>query len=564
MPHSFAATDASGRTWLRRLAPWLAALVACAVYANALHNGFTLDDAVIVQANPLVQHLARFPDIWVSDYWPNLPYQVGLYRPLTIAMYAVEWALWHGNPMGFHAVNVLLHALVTALVVVLVLRLGAPPLAAAVGGVLFAIHPVHVEAVSGIVGGAEIVMTVFVLLACLLHLWRRGPPVVRWVGIAACFLAGLLTKESAVALPLLLVVVDGLDPERRQPLRRTVWDDAPLYLLLLMVLAGYVGLRYAVLSVFNGSTLSPLLGGASAATRIASAVSVWPQYLRLLAYPRDLVADYGPNILTAHHWGDPIVWAGLAIGVAVLASAVVLRRLSAWWTAAVAWFVAAIFVVSNLAFPVGILLAERTLYLPSVALAFVCVPLVAVGRRVPRAAVGVAALALVLGVARTWTRTRDWKSTTIMLTQLAAAHPESYYAQTFLGDMAVHAGHAQQAVDHYARAWAIAPFPGIGESYAYALTLAKDWPAAERVARASCSIGFPSPCLYLVDALLAQGRPEEARAVVDSIAPHVVPSVALMKRVLAVAQALHDTAGVAAAEKEMEVVRPRAAGAPRR
>ncbi|HVB32025.1 MAG TPA: hypothetical protein VNE60_10905 [Gemmatimonadaceae bacterium] len=547
---------AAERGWLRRLAPWIAALVACAVYLNALHNGFALDDKVIVDQNPLVHHLAAMRDIWVSAYWPNMPFQMGLYRPLTIAMYAVEWSLWHGQPMGFHALNVVLHAVVSALVVLLVLRLGAPPLAAAVGGVLFAIHPVHVEAVAGIVGRAEVVMTLFVLLACFLHLWRRGPVVARWVGIAVCFLAALLTKESAVALPLLLIIVDGLDPERRKPLWRTVWDDAPLYLLLAAIFGGYMGLRYAVLGVFSGSTLTPALRGASASTRIATAISVWPQYLRLLVYPRDLVADYGPNVLVVAHWGEPIVWMSLVLGVVVIGSAVLLRRRSPWWTAAVAWFVAGIFIVSNLVVPVGILLGERTLYLPSVALAFAAVPLVELGRRRPRLAVAVAALALTLGVARTWTRTPVWRTTDTVLTQLASAHPESFYAQTYLGDEAVHAGHPHEAVRHYAKAWALAPYPVIGESYAYALVLIKDWPKAEQVARASCSIEFPSPCLYVVDALLAQGRPAAARVLVDSIMPHVPPSEALIKRALNVAQALHDTAGIAAAEQAMAALRP--------
>ena len=542
---------------LRRLAPWLAALAACAVYLNALHNGFTLDDRIVVQENPFVHGAFAMRDIWVSSYWPKLPFQLGLYRPLTIFMYAVEWGLWHGQPMGFHAVNIALHAAVSALVVLLVLRLGAPPLAAALGGVLFAIHPVHVEAVSNIVGGAEVVMTLFVLAACLLHLWHRGPAVARWVGIAACFLAALLTKESAVSLPLLLVIVDGLDPQRRTPLWRTVWDDAPLYLLMAMLFGGYMGLRYAVLTVFTGSTLAPALVGASTATRIATAISIWPQYLRLLVYPRDLVADYGPNVLVAAHWGAPIVWMSLALGAVVLATAVMLRRRVPWWTAAVAWFAASIFVVSNLAVPVGIVLAERTLYLPSVALAFAAVPLVELGRRLPRSAIAAAAagLLLALGAARTWTRTPDWRSTDVLLTQLAAAHPESYYAQVYLGDNAMHAGHPQIAVGHYARAWALDHNALIGEGYADALVQLKDWSAAERVARASCSIEYPSPCLYLIDALLAQGRPAEARAVLDSIVPHVPPSVPLAERTLAVARALHDTAATAAAERALVALR---------
>ncbi|HET7630752.1 MAG TPA: hypothetical protein VFK16_00410 [Gemmatimonadaceae bacterium] len=523
---------------LRRLAPWLAALAAILVYANALHNGFALDDQAIVQQNPTVHQFAPFGDLWVSAYWPRLPFQMGLYRPLTIVSYMVEWTLWHGSPIGFHAVNIGVHALVTALVVILVLRLGAPPVAALLGGLLFAVHPVHVEAVANVVGYAELMMTLLVLLACLAHLSRRGPRAVRWVLIGACFLAALLVKESAVALPLLLVIVDYLDPGRRQPLWRTVWDDAPLYLLLAVLFAGYLGLRYAVLGVVAGTTPSAALVGQSSAVRVATALRTWLDYIRLMIWPHDLVAEYGPNVRTAASWRDLAVYLGLAAGGAILASAVWARRRAPWWTATVAWFAASVFVVSNLVVGVGIILAERTLYLPSVGLALAVVPLVALGSRHARVAWAVAAVAGGLAVARTWTRTPVWKSTTTVLVQLASSHPESFMAQSFMGDSAMRAGNAPEAVRHYAIAYGLVRDRALGSRYAQALVAVKDWPEAERVARASCRSGTPMPCLNIVDALLGAGEPVEARAVLDSISRFVVPSRALEERRAAVARAL--------------------------
>lgn len=528
---------------LRRLAPWLVALAAILVYANALHDGFALDDVVVVAQNPNVHHFAPFGDLWVSAYWPNLPFQVGLYRPLTIFSYMVEWALWHGHAMGFHAVNVVLHGAVSALLVILVLRLGAPPLAALVGGLLFAIHPVHVEAVAGVVGYAELMMTALVLVACLVHLSRAGPVVLRWIAIAGCFLAALLVKETAVALPLLLMIVDFLNPGRRAPLWRTVWNDAPLYLLLAAVFGGYLGLRYAVLGVVAGTMPAPALLGKSPAVRVATALRTWLDYIRLMVWPRDLVAEYGPNVRVAASWRDAAVYLAIAAGGAVLASAAWLRRRSPWWTAAVAWFAASVFVVSNLVVGVGVVLAERTLYLPSAALAFAAVPLTALGRRRPRAAVLALAAVTVLAVARTWTRTPVWRSTDALLTQLARAHPESFEAQSYLGDSAMRAGRPQEAVRHYAVAYGLVPDRYIGGSYARALVAVKDWAAAERVARATCGVTNPRPCLSLIDALLGAGKTAEARITADSIARMLPPSPELSARLSAVARAQRDTAG---------------------
>ncbi len=526
---------------LRRFAPWLVAAVAASVYANALANGFALDDRVIVAQNPNVHHLSAFADAWVSAYWPNLPFQVGLYRPLTIVSYMLEWALWHGNPLGFHLVNVVLHAAVSALVVVLMLRLGAPVLAAAAGGLLFAVHPVHVEAVAGVVGYAELMMTLLVLVACRVHLARAGPSALRWLGIAACFLAALLVKETAVALPLLLVIVDFLDPARRAPLWRTAWDDAPLYALLGAVFAGYLGLRYAVLGVMAGTTPAPALVGASAAARVATAVRMWPEYIRLLVWPRDLVAEYGPNVLVAASWREPAVYASLLLGAAVLAGAAAAWRRTPWWTAAVAWFAAAVFVVSNLLVPVGVLLAERTLYLPSVAVAFAAVPLVALARRWPRSALVAGAVVAVLAVVRVWTRTPVWRSTDALLTQLARAHPESFEGQSYLGDSAMKAGHAAEAARHYAVAYGLVPSPFIGGSYAKALIMTGQWAEADRVAAAACMRANPDACLTRIDALLGEGRGEVAWTLADSLASHVPPSRALAARLLRAAEAVGDT-----------------------
>jgi protein O-mannosyl-transferase len=526
----------------RRLAPWLVALAAMLVYANALRNGFALDDRVVVQQNPNVHHLASFGDAWVSAYWPNMPYQVGLYRPLTIVSYMIEWALWHGQAMGFHLVNVVLHGAVSALVVVLMLQLGAPSLAAAVGGLSFALHPVHVEAVAGVVGYAELMMTLLVLVACLVHRSRAGPVVARWGAIAGCFLAALLVKETAVALPLLLIIVDYLNPDRREPLWRTVWNDAPMYLLLAAVFGGYVGLRLAVLGVVAGTTPAPALVGKSSAVRVATAFRTWLDYIRLIVWPRDLVAEYGPDVRVAASWRDATVYLGIAAGGAIIGAAVWLRNRSPWFTAGVAWFAASVFVVSNLVLRVGIVLAERTLYLPSVGVAFAAVPLTALGRRRPRAAVVAGAVVAVLAVARVWTRTPVWRSTDTLLTQLAQAHPESFEAQSYLGDSAMRAGHPQAAVVHYGRAWNMVQDKFIGGSYARALVAVKNWPEAERVARASCEVLNPGPCLLLVDALLGEGKPAEAGAVVDSIGRFIPPSPELAARQEAVARALADTA----------------------
>ncbi|HEX8905744.1 MAG TPA: hypothetical protein VF771_12915, partial [Longimicrobiaceae bacterium] len=105
----------------RRVSPRAAvlgpALLAAAVYANALANGFALDDEFVVQHNPAVRGFGDLHALLLGPYWPGSHV---LYRPLTLLSFAVDWTLG-GSPAWMHAVNVVLHALAAALVALLLL-----------------------------------------------------------------------------------------------------------------------------------------------------------------------------------------------------------------------------------------------------------------------------------------------------------------------------------------------------------------------------------------------------------------------------------------------------------
>ena len=148
----------------RLLPPALVALVAFAVFTNTLSHQFVYDDNSVIVENPRVHQLTNWREIVTSPWWPR-----GLYRPVTSLTLAANWTLDPGEPSGFHLVNVLLHAIAAALVAVLGARLMGMPGGLA-AGLLFAVHPVHVEAVANVVGRAEVLATVFALVAALAYL----------------------------------------------------------------------------------------------------------------------------------------------------------------------------------------------------------------------------------------------------------------------------------------------------------------------------------------------------------------------------------------------------------
>jgi hypothetical protein len=172
--------------------------------------------------------------------------------------------------------------------------------------------------------------------------------------------------------------------------------------------------------------------GLSAGQRILTSLAVWPQYLRLLVFPVDLVAEYAPAVLfPALTWGPDVVL-GLLVILGAAAAAIYLWPRERLVALGIVWFGIAILPVTNLLIPTGVLLAERTLYLPSVGLAFVTAGVVSWTARERSTSLRmlVVAAGVVCGafMVRTALRNPSWMSTFTMLTTIGEEHPESFMA----------------------------------------------------------------------------------------------------------------------------------------
>src|SRR5690606_30262741 len=137
------------------------------------------------------------------------------------AALALEWALWGERPALFHAVNLALHSGVVLLLFLLLRRWTSTWLACA-GAAVFAVHPVHVEAVANVVGQAELLAACFTLAGCLLYRrWLDTETVPARValllGTGVAYALAFGSKEIAVTLPALLVLITLLE---RRPLTR--------------------------------------------------------------------------------------------------------------------------------------------------------------------------------------------------------------------------------------------------------------------------------------------------------------------------------------------------------
>lgn len=425
-------------------------------YSGTLSYGAAWDDTRFVFESGARGGVAAIPELVTSPFLGDLPAGRSPYRPLTAASYALDWTVGGGQASFFHWTNTALHAAASVLVLAVLLGLGSALGPAVLGGLVFAVHPVHSEAVANLAGRAELLVAVALLGATVLHLRRRAT-----LGVLACFAVGLAAKENAIVLPGLLVALTLLRPDADEPgtpVRDRLVRAWPLWTGLVAVAGVYMMVRRAVLGTFTTHDVAPFILPLPTSTRVATAVANWTEYVRLMVFPSDLVVDYGPAVIGVSTVTDLPFWTGLLVGVGVVFLAAVAWPRTRLPALGVAWFAIAVAPVSNLLVPIAQWLAERFLYLPSVGLSMAVAGGWVVGAdrlRSPgarRLAGGLAVVALALLATRTWTRNATWRDTGTVARTLIEEHPEAFRAQWLLGMALMDAGRTEEGLAALARA----------------------------------------------------------------------------------------------------------------
>jgi tetratricopeptide (TPR) repeat protein len=412
----------------------LAALVALALASSltSLGNSFTYDDVLIVRDNEPVHRLADAAVHFVQGYWPN-QYGGALYRPLTLVSFSLQWAAGEGAPVMFHAVSVAAYAALTLLIFWLALSI-VPPVAAWVCAALFAVHPVHVEAVGNIVGQAELMTAAWVCLGVGLYIRVRRLPDIRARDSVALFvilLAGALFKEQGVLLPALLALTELLLVEDSRMPKERLRILMPTAALLVVGVGIVLVLRRMALGEVTGEYPLAALGSLGFRGRLVTMLGIAPEWYRLLLWPAHLQAEYGPPAFdAAKAFGVRQALGVVLIGATVWA-AWHFRRRRPVVTFGLGWAALTLLPVSNLLVPTGIFAAERTLLLPSVgAMLAIAALLPAVSAAPARrrvVATGVAAL-LVAGAVRSALRQPVWRDNPTIILQTLKDAPGTYRA----------------------------------------------------------------------------------------------------------------------------------------
>jgi protein O-mannosyl-transferase len=444
-------------------------VAALLVYVNALPNGFTFDDGSYILESHAVKTFS------VTGFFQPTAVN-NIFRPLSFATFAVNWLFGGAHAFGYHLVNLLLHAAVTLLLFLLLRML----LEAVAGGetiafaaaLLFAVHPIHTEAVTSIVGRAELLAAGFLLAAWLLHLQDRPA----WALV--CFALALLSKESAVVF-LLLGLAGDYARQKFKPLSRYGW------------IAGVTAVYIALLWKVQGGRfekgpytfLDNPLANLPANLRILNALRIAWKYVALQAYPATLSCDYSYNAI--------LLYANLrhTLPYATLTALAIMVWVWAAWTKRTAWmlagaiYLAAFAATANILVSIGTIMGERLAYLPSAGFCLlVALIWFELGKRKPAAGwILLGVIVAALGI-RTLVRNPDWKDNYTLFSKDLLAVPGSARAHKNLGDEYLHRGQAEEAVKQYQTALRIyTDFPDAMENYGLAEARLGNKPEARKL-----------------------------------------------------------------------------------
>ncbi|HLY38545.1 MAG TPA: tetratricopeptide repeat protein [Candidatus Binatia bacterium] len=425
------------------------AALAFACYANTLRCGLVFDDLNAIVNNPAVRRM-DVAHILTRPAWFARP--VPIYRPVTTLSFALDHALHGVRPLGYHLVNVLLHAAVAVLAAAVVRRVTGDTTVAFVTALLFATHPVHTEAVTSVVGRAELLAALFGLAAWLAIDPRAS--LGRDVGAAILLLLSVLSKESGVTFlgVVALAAVLGRGPA---PARRT-W--------MLLVAAGVVAIALRAAVLANVPPAVPRLDNVAAAAplgpRLMTAIGVLARYARVLAWPVHLAADHSyPEIPLVVAATDPTFLAGIGLLVATAAGIAWAWRHDRAVAFALAFTAVTFSVTANVLLPIGTIMAERLTYVPSLGF---CLLVALALRTVGRKTAAVACVALVLAYAvRTVTRNAVWRDSRTFAEALVRDAPRSARSHRELGLVLAQAGEHDRGVAELRAALALEPHDAV-------------------------------------------------------------------------------------------------------
>jgi protein O-mannosyl-transferase len=467
-----------GRVFL----PLSVVVFAMLAFWPTLQNGFVdWDDDKMILENPYYRGLG-----WSHLHWMFSTFHMGHYQPLSWMTLGLDYLLWGTEPVGYHLTSLLIHsvnALVSYFIMLRLLRLAvnvelaasdlALRWAAWFGAMLFAIHPLRVESVAWITERRDVLSGLFFLLTILYYLKGVTPGLTAprrrlWMFSAVFFYClSLLSKASAITLPVVLVILDFYPLKRLRtesgawlgPAARKVWLEKILFIP--------PAIGFALIALFAQSSSGALRTlDYGVGRRFAQAFYGIAFYLWKMLIPINLSPIYGiPVHLKPGDW-PPLILSGVLV---VALTVFLIARMNRWPALSAIWFYYLISLSPVLGFAQSgpQIVADRYSYLSCLGWAMLCGAAIfylwqfcSRGNRGGQALVFPAAPAatvlVILGLL-TWQQTQVWRDAETLWAHAVRTSPQDHWAHNFFANALVHRGMVEKGTEQYRQALQIEP-----------------------------------------------------------------------------------------------------------
>ncbi len=431
----------------------LIALVTLVCFANSLSGEFIFDDYIVVQENPNIQSLSNIFNLFQQSYFGK-DSSAGTYRPITTISFALNFALSGSNPFSYHLVNIFIHIINCWLVYWLCNYYSQTSLLATFCALFFALHPVHSEAVSAIYGRPELLATMFLLISWCCYLLSYQNNYWHIFSLVSYFLS-LLSKESGIVFLGILLLAKIC---KENPLSIKLIIDKN-FLAYGLITLPYIIIRGLVTKAFGVPISGQFFANETFLTRVYTMSLGYVEYFKLLIWPAKLYIEYNYSVIPKATTMGFSVALSLILIIFIIFIGVWQTRKNPLIAFAILFFFVTTSIVSNIFIPTGVLIAERTIYLP---VASVCLLLAVLLCKLyekgwQKLAIGGFIITLSLGALRTYNRNLDFQSDFTLFSsilKLAPNHPKGNYG---LGLYYEHTNQFDKAEVYFKRALELSP-----------------------------------------------------------------------------------------------------------
>ena len=445
------------------------------VYSNSLFNSFIWDDFLVIVDNNFIKSWKNFPLVFTDSYLSPFVKKgccffvdassgsgETSYRPVVTLSYFLDYSLWKLNPFGYHLTSLILHMINALLVYFLANLLIKNRQAALLGALLFALHPVNSEAVNVIAFREDLLAFLFYLFSFLLYLKSNSGGQGRnlWLyllSLASFFLA-LFSKETAVTLPLVIILYDCyFSGGGREILVRF----KQRYLGYFGVLFFYIWVRFFLIT----NTTEPALGylGGSFYTNFLTMSRVAGEYIKWMIFPAGISAiPSNQSYLVSGSLFSPAVLFSVALIIASFAVIIKTYKSSKEISFFMLWFFLALLPVSNIV-PIPNYIASRYLYLPAAGFCFLVAVLLNKTAALRVFSSGLAIIILISYSGIAFISNFTWRNNLVFYSKMAREFPENALAHLDLGDAFKKRGLPDRAISEYKTA--ISLNPALVEAY---------------------------------------------------------------------------------------------------